>query len=67
MDKARTIFFAQAVCKRATKEEIDALQETVIIKVQKLVKELQQLYEEINLNECGYIDQMAETTKSPRV
>ena len=40
MDKARTIFFAQAVCKRATKEEIDAIQETVIINVQKLVKEI---------------------------
>lgn len=33
-------FFAQAVCKRATKEVIDALQETVISNVQKLVKEI---------------------------
>ena len=59
LDRKQTLSYAQAVSRRAGKEEIDASKANVIINVQELTKIITTVIWEINREEYSFNDQLA--------
>ena len=58
MDRQQNLSYAQAVCRRTTQEEIDALKANVIMNVHQLTKIITTVLWEVNKDDFNTIDQL---------
>ena len=58
MDRRQNLSYAQAVCRRTAKEEIEAFQANVIINVHNLSRIITTVLWEINKNDFDTIDEL---------